>query len=363
MQKRKIFPLSSFLTLSLFLSFTPFQSALGQAYASAPPAGFCIQNFNMYGPAYANNVPGRTERIAGELRTRTACDVVHLQEVWNASHIEQVADLLQTEYKISAPNRDTRIGLMSLFQHDMKNAETYFYKVNFAGGLLEEIRHLFSVKKAFHVVLADPRFLGEDIYFVNTHLHPTSQALRLAQIFDILEWRLRHADRKMVLTGDFNSDPDSLEHALVTTLLLTEDAYQSANSGYPPGTCTYCSENPRSWLPSDHVFDYVYFSNVGATSSSLVARDATINLRGSSRDTLSDHYGLRINFELKTGYAETDRTALDRRREASHALLSKAQAVFKSALLGDLDSYMAQIKTYQAQIEKSEGLISDYLQR
>ena len=167
--------------------------ALSGFFAHAKQS-FCMQNFNAYGPVYAPSVVSRTARMNYEVLQMPQCDVVQLQEVWNKGQIDQVTEDLSSSYHISAPNRAQKIGVMSLFQGLIQKTETHLFKVNSDGGFLDGARETFNVKKAFHVVKADLPRLSESMYFMNAHLHPTSQAVRLTQILDLLDWRLQNQD-------------------------------------------------------------------------------------------------------------------------------------------------------------------------
>ncbi len=281
--------------LSTLLSFQP---------AQASPA-FCVQHFNMYGPLYAADVYGRTQRATRELHDETPlCDVLQLIEVWNAPQIAQVEQALGDEYQISAPNEDSRIGLMSLVRGQIEATETHDYLVNNEDGILDGIRSVSGVKKAFHVAQIKLPAVDEELTFISTHLHPTSQVVRIAQIFELYQWRLQHPDRKIVLSGDFNAEKDSLERELILDLVASHDSFEELLGGYPPDICSYCEENPRSWLWGHHLFDYIFYSNRSQTATSLQPAGGFINLKGENGNTLSDHYGLRMYLSVEPGVRE-----------------------------------------------------------
>ena len=73
---------------------------------------------------YALNVKARMEKWTAELQAKPACAVVHLQEVWNKSHINMVENELSHLYRVTTPNRQARIGIMSLFKGDVRHKET-----------------------------------------------------------------------------------------------------------------------------------------------------------------------------------------------------------------------------------------------
>jgi endonuclease/exonuclease/phosphatase family metal-dependent hydrolase len=341
---------------------SPFSPAFAEVYLQAPAPGFCVQNFNMYGPAYATETVNRTERVAAELLGRSACDVIHLQEVWTQKHIRQVKSLLSQEYDIADPNSLKRIGLMSLYQQPIEDQKTYLFRLNNDGGVLEGIRDMVGVEKAFHVVVSEPRELGEKFYFVNTHLHPTSSELRLTQILDLLIWRLEHQDHKLILTGDFNSDPGSLEHDLVLALLGAKDSLKEFWGGYPEGACSYCRENARSWLPGNHLFDYIYFSEAGGNAGSyLSVETGAINLRGTPRSSLSDHYGVRVDFLIKQGRGSLTPEEYSLRKERAFVALTQVEGILKAVQRKDFDPYKEFVQNLKSQLSLSQGPFAEYL--
>lgn len=283
------------------------QTALASSYweTSDQPPQFCFQNFNAYGPLYASGRNERTEGILGHLKARPKCDIVQLQEVWMESHIDHIERSLREQYSFSSPNRDSRIGIMDLVMGDILSRETFTFAVNNSGSVLDRARSVASVDKAFHVLRVQLPAIDEEFYVINTHLHPSSQAVRLTQILDLLRWRLQNQNLKMILSGDFNSDPQDLERRLLMSVVGLRDAMADSfpNATYPAEFCTYCKSNPLSWLPSDHVFDYIFYSNAGSANTSLKLSSAEVNLKGSSQKPLSDHYGIRAYFHVENGKA------------------------------------------------------------
>lgn len=338
-------------------------SAQAESEMVALPPSFCVQNFNAYGPIYALNLKARTEILSRELLTRDSCDVIHLQEVWNESHIDQLEDLLKRRYLMSMPNRESRIGLMSLFQFELGEQETHNFVVNDEGGFLDTIRSVFKVKKAFHVVKADPRLLDEQMYFVNTHLHPTSQAIRVTQLVDILEWRLQHQDLKMILSGDLNANPQDLERGLALVLLGTRDGLYESVGDYPKGLCTYCVVNPTGWKMSDQVFDYILYSNIGEAQSSLFVQSAAINLKGTPRKPLSDHYGVKIEFGYKKNLIPQTRDSQNMRRETAVLYISQALRVLEKEKKAEFKPYQEKLTQYRDQLFSGEGTFSNYFEK
>lgn len=340
-------------------------SAQAEQYWSPDPRPprICVQNFNAYGPIYASHILERTERIAGFLQAIPKCEVVHLQEVWNESQIDVVEKYLHRQYNISAPNRKEKIGVMSLIMGDILATETQSYRVNNEGGVLDSVRKTFNVKKAFHVVRARFFDIDEEFYFMNTHLHPTSVAVRLTQILDLLHWRLGHQDAKYILSGDFNADLPSLERKAIMALLGVHDSMEEFLGGsYPQGYCTYCAGNPLGWMLSDHTFDYIFFSNVGTSSSSLKPVEGQVNMRGTPRAPWSDHFGVRVELSVEPSITNISASALKEKRRVALSLLSEVIVQLRLQKEPEFKPYADYAQDLQLQLLNRKGAFNSYFE-
>lgn len=343
-------------SLFIFLS-----SLLVSSLASAAPS-FCLQNFNVYGPVYAAQVTERTERLARELNAEPQpCEVLQFQEVWRGSHIAQVSGHFVKNYQISAPNRQANIGLMSLFHGSMGSTlqtQTYTFAINNEGGVLDNIRDISGVKKAFHIVRTPLANLPEDIYFLNTHLHPGSTSVRLTQILDIYNWRLRNQDIKLVMSGDFNSEISSFERAFLLPLMGVHDSMEEVLGQYPENFCSYCEENPRTWMRGHHLLDYVFYSNISQTPSALKPVHGEVNLKGEGKNTLSDHYGVRVYFEMRENVDATPDQ--EQRRTKYLNRLDEALAILSKERRREFKVYLNEILEIRQQVSVRFGPHWDY---
>lgn len=323
---------------------------------------FCIQNFNAYGPVYARDLKERTDLMTGYLQSMPRCDVVHLQEVWNKAHIDQVEMNLKSLYNMSAPNKEARIGLMSLFTADIKGSQTVPFNVNNEGGVLDSVRDALNVKKAYHVVRAQFYGVPEDFFFMNTHLHPKSKAVRLTQILDILQWRLKNQQLKLVLSGDFNADIDSFERKFLMGALGVRDSMEDYLGKYPQGFCTYCSENSLGWMLTDHTFDYIFFSNVGKASTRLKVLEGQVNMQEILKKRLSDHYGVRVEFSLEDSQGKLSKAQFEHRRSNVLKMLSEADKVLMREKGSEFRPYRTLVKSLSEQLNSRSGVYNAYFE-
>lgn len=279
---------------------------LGQLFLSIQVSAFCVQSYNAYGPAYARNTIHRTQMMVSRLKKMDSCEVLQFQEVWSSDQAQIFLDQMPPFQKTSAPNLKLRLGLMGFYQGESLGSFTHVFPLNNDGGLLDGVREAFSVMKGFQVESisleksndrSDKIFSKEPIYFINTHLHPSSVGVRLAQLLELYQWRLHHLNQKLVLTGDFNFETGSLERRIVMGLLGLRDSAYEVWGSYSSGFCTYCEENPLRWMSGNHVFDYVFYSNFGGNEElKLSPRKGEVNFKADDGEFLSDHYGLRLFF-------------------------------------------------------------------
>ena len=175
----------------------------------------CLVTFNTYGPIYASNVRGRSLRIIEDVKKGFNCEVLHFQEAWNPNQIDIFENGLKNQFKIYSPNRQDRIGLMSFSKNAWADEKTFSFRANYDVDILDDIRRIVNSKKAFSVL---SNALPETLT-VNTHLHPSSERVRILQMIDLLNWRVQNSSLQMILTGDFNMDPYSFEYRFLKKIL------------------------------------------------------------------------------------------------------------------------------------------------
>ncbi len=356
----------AFRKLLILLCFALPQVADAEQYwvPDTRPPQFCLQNFNAYGPIYASKVEERSEMISSFLQWIPKCEVVHLQEVWNDSQIDIFERNLSRQYNISSPNRQAKIGLMSMFMADVKSEKTLDFSINHEGGVLDTVRSTFNVKKAFHAVRSQFFGIEEDFYFVNTHLHPSSPAVRMTQILDILRWRLANQDAKLILSGDFNADIGSIERQMVMLALGVQDAMAEFFGGtYPAGYCTYCTGNPLGWTLTSYTFDYVFFSNIGQASTTLKVENGQVNMRGTPRKPWSDHFGVRVHFSVLPETRTVQEYILNQRRDQTIRMLTDIQVYLKKQEPLEFIPYVVTVEDMIKQLKTRRGVFNQYFEK
>lgn len=321
---------------------------------SSEAQAFCLQSFNGYGPAYAPKVEARTERFTREIVSQ-GCEVVQLQEIWNSNQIQTLVRLARQSYGIYAPNSEVKFGLMNLVQFQTtQKPEAYLFHHNDDGGLLDGGREIFGVQKGWTFQRLLIPEIGSELDFLNLHLHPASEAVRMAQLFEILQWRLQQKDRRpLVISGDFNMDPLSAEYFFAVTAFKLKDPVMEKWGRYPLNFCTYCSSNPLSWLNEDKVFDYVFFSQ----GAPLKTQDLFVDLMGTPKEPFSDHFGLRVVFSPSEG---KDNRHIESERYFLLSILASMMDPVKSQY-GTRSQVYKGLLALQSQLNKRSGIFWNYL--
>lgn len=296
-------------------------SAILIQFITSGAFAFCVQTFNVYAPIYAPAKKARLSRLQSEITRGEQCEVLHFQEFWlRGGRREMVTELSREGWAtFEGPYFH---GLLSAIQGPLTQSYSGLFRKN-SDGALDKVRKGFGVKKGYNLIQS--KLGGHSVDLVNVHLHPTSQVVRLAQILQLLELRLTRLGQPMVMTGDFNLEPGSLDYWVLVLGLNFNDSLREVDS-YRDGQCTYCDRNPYSWLKGDHIFDYILFSRPRQNSISLTLREALINFNSDS--PLSDHYGVRGQFQWEN-FSQHDEASLQKQRERVSYLMKNLEIVVK----------------------------------
>jgi hypothetical protein len=292
MTPRAFFISAAWAALSIFAS---------PAYAES--GQFCVQSFNVYGPAYASGVSYRLSRLAEEI-VKEPCAATQFQEFWRDGQYQtfkeevsaaRLAMVRADEYRSDG----SMTGLASAFAGHVISARSALFSVNNEGGVLDWFRDLSGVQKGYSA-LEVKLDNGPTALFLNLHDHPTEESIRVAQVAELAEAVLADPSAQkqpVILTGDLNATPEGPELAILRDILLLRDSYVEANGAYG-SVCTYCGDNPLSWSSEDRVIDFVLVRNSPALE--LVSAGSEINLKGDKYDPLSDHFGVKTDFRWQS---------------------------------------------------------------
>lgn len=304
------------------------------ASAQADRGTLCVQTFNVYGPAYASNVSGRLKKLADEF-LREPCDAIQLQELWKDNHYNEFVQAMTSArlapIRADQTRRDKAItGIAALMKGSVSNASSELYKVNNEDGLLDWIRDVSGVQKGFSLITTKLDAISVPVTLLNTHTHPTNEAIRVAQLVQLADAVLLRspelAGRPMLFAADTNATPESLDVEILRKVLLLSDAYLETNGSYSD-ICTYCKRNPLSWDSKDRVIDYVMYRN--SPTLAFRAETTAVNLKGTDREPLSDHYGVRaiLGWEDRESAPLADDSAIYQFRMSDAAITMNKAAI------------------------------------
>lgn len=270
---------------------------------AASEGEFCVQTFNTYGPLYAPHLEKRSRKLATRLDELGHCNVLQLQEVWRGSHKKDLANLLtkplsktQLIFSDAAPQGHNS-GLASSIRGLARTHSKKEYRASHSSWM-DWVRKKLGIYKAYSLTYAnfpDKPFLNR-VAFYNTHLHHSSAPIRLAQLLELGQEILSQESfsHPVVMTGDYNFPPESLEWRLLTHVFGLKDSYDSQNG--PKHDCTYCSENPLSLSSRSRRIDYVFYRS--SSKNDLIPLKSKIIFKAHKGQALSDHYGVQTHFYL-----------------------------------------------------------------
>jgi endonuclease/exonuclease/phosphatase (EEP) superfamily protein YafD len=283
------------------------QARVSSQRSETPNLSFCIQSFNAYGPAYSTDIKGRSQDVAEELSS-DPCDIISMQEVWKEWHHDFLAAALTS----SLPQMSA-IRFENVDQQHQGNSGLSIFTSNFPeklafekfklnkSGFFDRIRGMLKVIKGMGMseisLRSEPT---QKINLIDLHTHQDRIPVRIAQMTQLI---LRYETmlplkNPIIIAGDFNATPDSIEYQLIESVAGFTDSYKSVHSSYEPGICTYCANNPHHWGEKiDRVIDYIWMRS--SPTASLFAATAVINLKGQDGIIPSDHFGRRSEFEIK----------------------------------------------------------------
>ena len=275
-----------------------------------------VQTFNAYGPIYARHLESRTKGLL-EAIEKDPSDIYLFQEVWEKDHQETLANKLSKGHPFSGAfgmNKEfSRDGLFAFGKGKVLSHKVFNYPLN-QDGLLDKVRGFFGVVKAVSLTRVKLEGIG-NVLLVNTHTHPLSSKIRVAQMVFLAKKVLEHKEPKdaLIVAGDFNFTPFSLPYRLLVAVLGLEDAFLQVQGAYG-AHCTYCEGNTYGWGGPSRVIDYIFYQK----TSGLKLLSAQINLKRGPKGPLSDHFGVTATLKL------------DEKREHSHSLAQARKVIFEA---------------------------------
>uniref|UniRef100_A0A914CZA4 sphingomyelin phosphodiesterase n=1 Tax=Acrobeloides nanus TaxID=290746 RepID=A0A914CZA4_9BILA len=243
-------------------------------------------------------------------------DIVTLQEIWSEKDFDKISTNLAHVYPYSHYFHSgfTGSGTCILSKYMIVSTLVHRYSLN---GFAHHIHRgdWFGGKV---VGLAELNVKGLRVAIYTTHLHAEynrdndlylphriSQAFELAQFLD-------HTSRSsdfVILTGDFNIEPEDLGYHIIAKIANLEDAWLKRPSTHGsndngmtcdrPDNCYTNKHQLKRW-PEGKRIDYIMYQS-GKKHIELVECLTCLDKIPGSKLNYSDHIGLHAKFKISTG--------------------------------------------------------------
>jgi len=253
-------------------------------------------------------------------------DIVCLQELWREKDFLDIYDrvLEKFPYRHYFHSGYTGSGTCILSRWRIMSTLIHRYSLN---GFPHHIHRgdWFGGKV---VGLAEIIAEGHRLCVYTTHLHAEYDRNndlylphRLAQAFELAQF-VRHTSRDadfLILTGDFNIEPEDLGYHLIRTIGNLRDAWFDRKVNPENERCTgmtcdrpdncYTNKNILKTNPHGKRLDYIMYQSVRKYFKLVQCENCFDVIPGSKNINYSDHLGVSAVFRLKNseGYVEPER--------------------------------------------------------
>ncbi len=289
-----------------------------------------IQTFNCFGPAYAPRLVFRTKLLCDYLKESDPLDIYLFQEVWKDAHYKiihrlfyQGQDNLEEFYFDSLTTKNKKTGMLVYFRGELHTAEYRPFSINEAN-ILDRFRSKIGIIKGIGYLKVYREDVG-DIHILNIHTHPTSSAIRISQIVEIIDFVKSLASGHILIGGDFNMEPSSIEYKLLLASISCEVV--PAKNLVKGDLTSYSRKNPYA-IPGLHkLVDYIFLK-----SDTLSFSKAFINMKKYQGYHLSDHYGVFAEVSKREKEAKIEHKLEAVRIEAIEFLTRSNRLKYRSTI-------------------------------
>lgn len=256
-----------------------------------------VLTFNCWAmPAsFAKDQSRRVSAIAERL-SAGEFDVVGLQEVWDTDsqvEIARGADRGGLKYSHYFKNGISGSGNMILSRYPIVACDFHAYTIN--GRPQRVLRDDYYGSKGVGMARISGPSGVFDFYVTHliSHYDPQDEykAHRVAQVFELIQFIKRtNKSDFLVVAGDLNATPESLEYSMLTGLGTLKDAYREVRSD--AGYTSTCDDTGG---PTQRI-DYIFHRPAGERSWTLQDCRLSMTFMKDSTRTFSDHFGVSATF-------------------------------------------------------------------
>ena len=351
----------------------PFFTLAEQSSFPVLSKNFCVQTLNTYGAFYSNDLDERHFHTLSFLE-ENPCDIVLLQEVLEKSHYKNLENLAKTLnvasiYFDNPSEKEKTSGLAGLIKGEINNSQIHYFPNGFLnGGLIGGLSDMGFINKGFgSLEFKDTSSQNNQKFLIiNMHLSHLSQSRRIYQLVLFLKWMLSHPHYfklPVILAGDFNFSPNSLEFDIVKHILQFKDPYEQIQKKH---LCTHaCSDSDYSWmnlLIGEGVRDYIFFKS--SKKLEITFQSIDVFPKHYKEKPLSDHYGVRGIF--KAEYISHSNSSFD--DKLSNEIINFKKTIEKiSSFLNEenyaFESMKSFIESLKDELKNSESSLIKYLEK
>ena len=273
-----------------------------------------IQDVRLFSRSVFRPIRHTLERLHGLVRQirKLDPDIICLQEMFHHDLQSRLHELLRDHYPYMAGLGSAGVKMR------LDNELLVIAKFPLAGGKLTRFRHgaleerVFTSKGFYVATVTIPGL--ETLRLINFHMtaggirhHPESprmehiRSLQIRQLLDSLDKGL-----PTVLAGDLNAGPETsrtnyneiISHGFIDAFLCCSGTGFSWDPQNP-----LVANHGESHLPAqriDHIFlDPVSDGLLSPHTGRIVMQDACVTLPSGEKTTVSDHYGVLVEFSIK----------------------------------------------------------------
>lgn len=260
-----------------------------------------ILSLNCWGLPFTTDKKVRIESIAKEIASGRF-DLIGIQELWMQSDWELIYSLSQKNgleygYYYYAGALGSGIGIISRYPI----VEIDFLKFSVSGKPQNIYQGDYYGGKGVALARLDTPFGSVDFYTTHFIAKYSDQdeyrSHRIAQSIEALQFiKSTSKSEYVILSGDINSEPNTLEYEIITTLGDFIDSFKSFRPnemGY-----TVAQSNPLNFMGLNRRIDYIFIHSDGLAYSILKSNVVLEQIPGLDL-YYSDHFGItaKINFQ------------------------------------------------------------------